>query len=172
MKSFVTRVRMPVLCLLALALIGCGGEPASDQVDIPGDATLLTRDQVVPMPGISTHVARGDISFALGEETDTLQITVKGEATVVDGQVCMFCFERTRLGPGAAVADTLFTDSDSPDPDASTLGVEMDLATTLYPEEAELYLVAGPSGAQLSKEGGGFRLRSGTAWIQHGPPES
>ena len=163
-----------VLCVLALALVGCDGGSAGstpDQLDIPSDATLLTREMVVPVPGISMHVAKGEISFVLGDEAGTLQITVEGEATVIDGQVCMFCFERTRLGPGAAVADTLLVDSDSPDPNASTLGIEMSLATSLYPEGATVYLVAGPDGAELSKEGGGFRLRNGTAWLQEGPPD-
>jgi len=174
MMLSVTGARIRMLCLLAITLIGCdGGDagPAPDQLEIPGGATVLTREMVVPVPGISMHVARGEVSFTLGDEADTLHITVEGEATVIDGQVCMFCFERTRLGPGAAVADTLFADSDSPDPNAASLGVEMDLSTSLYPEGAQLYLVAGPDGAELTKEGGGFRLRRGTAWLQEGPPE-
>jgi len=120
-------------------------------------------DTVLSVSGISEIVGQGTLALTAAEEDGQVKLSIDGAVPVVDGETCQFCVATLELGPGAvAAADSLFSNRPSDGVSAEMSG---NLIGPMFPEDATLFIVAGDEGAILEKEGAGFRLVEGEAWL-------
>jgi hypothetical protein len=130
---------------------------------LPAIGTPFQMDTVLSVSGISEIVGQGTLALTVAEEDGQVKLSIDGAVPVVDGETCQFCVATLELGPGAvAAADALFSNRPSDGVSAEMSG---NLIGPMFPEDATLFIVAGDEGAVLEKEGAGFRLVEGDAWL-------
>lgn len=129
---------------------------------LPPIGTPFQMDTVLSVSGISEVVGQGTLAMTVSEEDGKVELLIDGTAPVVNGETCNFCMVTLELGPGAVAADTLFTNHPS---EGVRAEVSLALIGPMFPDEATLFIVAGEQGAVLEKEGAGFRLVEGEAWL-------
>ncbi len=137
--------------------------PATTTTTLPPIGTPFEMDSVLSIPGISEIAGEGTLTVDMADEAGRIEISIDGTVPVVNGETCEFCMKTMELGPGAVAAvDSLFTDHPSQ-------GVSVDMSVGLigptFPEGSSTFVVAGDAGATLAKEGAGFRLVEGAAWL-------
>jgi hypothetical protein len=124
---------------------------------------------VLEVPSISDVVGEGEVLFAEGEEPGKLRIEIDGSIPIVEGYWCLCCVDTVRIEPNLQVPTTLFLNDieASPGP-GGAIPERMELQIVLsgpMPEDATEFIVSGPEGATLAKEGRGFRLVEGEAYL-------
>jgi hypothetical protein len=165
--------------LVVLLLAGCGGalaEPTATPTPLPPTATPtpvlptptpmpgipFSKDKVVTMQSISSIVGQGEASFAKGGQAETLQVQVSGTIPVVNGKSCLFCVNLIRLGPNLKVPlDPFFKEQAQ---QGESVAVDLGLEGPI-PESVAEFILSGPNGAILRKEGNGFFLVEGEAYF-------
>jgi hypothetical protein len=121
----------------------------------------FTIDKIVTIPSISSIVGEGVVSFTQGSEAGNLKITISGKTPVVNGKGCLFCVDKIEIGPNLIVPlDPFFMESDRP---GASMSMDMSLEGP-NPENMTEYILSGPQGATLRKEGNGFFLVEGEAY--------
>lgn len=131
----------------------------------------FSADSVLAIDGMSALVGNGRIVFSSGKDPETLAIRIpSNEVPVVGGRTCLFCARTVEMAPDLKISTTLFKeyDHDSGPYVASSLSVaDLSLSGPLKKDQP-FYIVSGPEGATLQKEGSGFRLISGQANLLRG----
>lgn len=143
---------------------GTPSEPQHAARGVPG-RTPFTTGAVLAVPGISEDVGEGEIAFGPRDDPGRLKVTVDGVAQVFGREYCFACFKTLKLAPNQRVAASWFQRSAStPGPyvthEVSFNRLEFDAPRS---SKSDTFLVAGPKGATLRKEGAGFRLVEGQA---------
>ncbi len=134
----------------------------SPTTTIPPIGTPFEMDELVMVDGVSSIAGTGTLKVTLGEESGWVELSIDGSVPVVDGRTCEFCMETLELGPGAVVAADLFNDHEA---QGTRVDLTVGLMGPMFPDGSSLFIVAGEEGAMLEKDGAGFRLTSGTAWL-------
>ena len=124
---------------------------------------FFSKDEILEIPSISVVVGEGEISFSKGEEPETISIKINGTIPVVDGKVCPGCVEVIRIDPDLKVSTRWFTGL--LDGQGVSMTLNLAFGGPLIPEDASEFIVSGDEGATLKKEGGGFLLEEGEAYL-------
>jgi len=121
----------------------------------------FSREEVLIIESMSAVVGTGEISFMEGSKPDTLKITINVTAPVINGETCLGCGTLIRLAPNLQVPiKPFFTAMKWPGQSVSFKNMVSERPTHA---EATEFIVSGPQGATLKKEGSGFRLVEGEA---------
>lgn len=166
------------LTLTVLLLAGCGAapvEPTATPTPVPATPTPVpptptpvpgipfSRDEVVTIESISSIVGQGQASFTAGDEAGMLEAHVDGTVPVVNGKTCFFCVDTIKIAPNLIVPlDYYFTERSSQG--VSVTLHDLGLSGPL-PEDLTEYILSGANGATLRKEGKGFFLVAGEAYL-------
>jgi hypothetical protein len=139
----------------------------------------FSRDKVTEiqsMPDILFEEAR--IEIMLGKEPETLEAKLFGTIKAIDGMLCFGCVSRVRINPNLKVPIDPFFIS-FPVKGGPSLQVRQVLdhkgnlsVYFIVPEgirfgkkENEGFIISGPDGATLKREGNGFLLLDGEAFL-------
>jgi len=121
----------------------------------------FSREKVLRIESVSSVVGTGEVSFTKGSKPNTLKITINVTAPVVNGKTCMGCGILIRIAPNLKVPiEPFFTPMKQPGQSVSFKNMVLEGPTSA---EAAEFIVSGPQGATLKKEGNGFRLVKGEA---------
>jgi hypothetical protein len=107
-------------------------------------------------------VGKGEVSFMKGEEPGKLRVEIDGTVPVVEGKMCLGCVDIIRIGPNLKVAtDPWFTDREH---EGESVTLNLALEGPILADATE-FIVSGPDGVTLRKEGQGFLLVEGEAFL-------
>jgi uncharacterized protein YlxP (DUF503 family) len=121
----------------------------------------FSSQKVLRIESASSVVGTGEVSFTKGSKSNTLKITINVTAPVVNGKTCMGCGSLVQLAPNLKVpVKPFFTPMKQPGQSVSFINMVLEGPTSA---EAAEFIVSGPPGATLKKEGNGFRLVKGEA---------
>jgi hypothetical protein len=114
-------------------------------------------------------VGEGTVEFAEGEEPGKLRVEIDGTIPIVEGYWCLCCVNTIRIEPNLQVPTTLFLNDieASPGPGGEIpeyVELHVGLSFTISDDATE-FIVSGPEGATLRKEGKGFLLVEGEAYF-------
>lgn len=117
---------------------------------------------MLEIQSISASVGEGEVSFMEGEEPETLKIQINGTVPVVEGKMCLGCVDTIRIAPNLKVpTDPWFIDREH---EGERVTLNLALQGPI-PADATEFIVSGPEGATLRKEGKGFLLVEGEAYF-------
>ena len=129
----------------------------------------FSETEVLEIPSISAIVGEGQVLFAEGEEPGKLRVEIDGSVPIVEGYWCLCCVATIRMEPNLKVPTTLFLNAIEAAPAPGGLIPErMELHVVLsspISDKATEFIVSGPEGATLAKEGQGFLLVEGAAYL-------
>ncbi|MGB7294175.1 MAG: hypothetical protein WBC70_01170 [Candidatus Aminicenantales bacterium] len=121
----------------------------------------FSTERVLEIESVSAVVGTGEISFTEGRAPDSLKITINVSAPVVDGKTCLGCGTLVRIAPNLKVPiEPFFTPMKQQGQSVSFKNMVLEGPTSADVTE---FIVSGPEGATLKKEGNGFRLVEGEA---------
>lgn len=121
----------------------------------------FSKEKVLKITSLSSIVGTGEISFTKGSDPNTLKVTININAPVVDGMSCLGCGSLIRITPNLKVSiNPFFTPMKFQGSNVSFNNMAMEGPN---PADAAEFIVSGPQGATLKKEGNGFRLVTGEA---------
>jgi hypothetical protein len=180
------RLRITFLLLTALVLLACGlfSEATPAPTPIPPTAAYtstpaatstpshpsFSREEVLEIPSISTIVGEGTVVFAEGEDAGNLTVKINGTVPIVEGYWCLCCVKTIRIEPNLRVPmDPFFLDTEAQPAPGGLISESMSMNDLVLlspiPDDAAEFIVSGPKGATLTKEGNGFRLVEGSAYF-------
>ncbi len=129
----------------------------------------FSKEKVVEIDSISESVGKGEVFFKKGKKSNKLIGEVNGTVPVIEGgKWCPFCMELIRIAPNLKVPLTFFTDNPYKQPKPFIVeSVEFKAAVLDVPisSDATKFIVSGSKGATLKKEGRGFLLIEGEAYL-------
>jgi hypothetical protein len=121
----------------------------------------FSKEKVFKIESISSVVGTGEVSFTKGSKPNTLKITINVTAPVVNGKTCLGCGSLIRIAPNLKVPiKPFFTPMKQQGESVSFNNMVLEGPN---PTDAVEFIVSGPQGATLKKEGNGFRLVKGEA---------
>jgi hypothetical protein len=139
----------------------------------------ISNKNVTEIQGISPIVGKGKVSFKKGNNANQLKIEIHGKVPVNKEKTCYktcYCaMEKISIGPNLMVPIGVFYDEC--DRRLSDYGVVIDsvkmdaVAELKIGEDTKDFLVSGPKGATLKKEGKGFLLINGEAYFLRTEPK-
>ena len=136
-------------------------EPTPTTVPTPGPGPAFETDKVMEIPGMAKPVGQGTCKFEQADEAGMILITINGTMPVENGETCWCCVDKIFIDPNVRAPISMFEPKKQP-------GVSMTVDNMQLkgpmPEETDSYILSGPEGAQLQKEGAGLRLVSGLAF--------
>lgn len=134
--------------------------PTPTHTPTPGPA--FSRDEVLEIPSISEVVGTGTAYFAEGKEPGTVRVLIIGTIPVVGGKTCLCCVEAIQLTPDLKIpTKPWFIDREH---EGQSMTVNLELQGPI-PDDATEFILSGPEGAALKKEGRGFTLTAGAAYF-------
>jgi len=129
----------------------------------------FSETEVLEVPSISAIVGEGQVLFAEGEEPGKLRVEIDGSVPIVEGYWCLCCVDTIQMEPNLRVPTTFFLNAIEAQPAPGGLIPErMELHVVLsspISDDAAEFIVSGPEGATLAKEGQGFLLVEGEAYL-------
>ena len=129
----------------------------------------FSETEVLEVPSISAIVGEGQVLFAEGEEPGKLRVEIDGSVPIVEGYWCLCCVDTIRVEPNLRIPTTFFLNAIEAAPAPGGLIPErMELHVVLsspISDDATEFIVSGPEGATLAKEGQGFLLVEGEAYL-------
>jgi len=129
----------------------------------------FSEKEVLEVPSISAIVGEGQVLFAEGKEPGKLRVEIDGSVPIVEGYWCLCCVDTIRMEPNLKVPTTFFLNAIEAAPAPGGLIPErMELHVVLsspISDDATEFIVSGPEGATLAKEGQGFLLVEGEAYL-------
>jgi len=130
----------------------------------------FSKEEVLEIPSISAVVGEGEALFSEGEEPRTLRIEIDGSIPIVDDHWCLCCVATIRIEPNLQVPTALFLNDIEASPSPGGLipdHIKLVGIVVSYPvpDDATEFIVSGPEGATLAKEGRGFLLVDGEAYL-------
>jgi outer membrane protein assembly factor BamD (BamD/ComL family) len=121
----------------------------------------FSKEKAFKIESISSVVGTGEVSFTKGKKPNTLKITINVTAPVVNGKTCLGCGSLIRIAPNLKVPiNPFFTPMKQQGVSVSFKNMVLEGPN---PADAIEFIVSGPQGATLKKEGNGFRLVKGEA---------
>jgi hypothetical protein len=167
-----------ILVLIALMCTACGAlqadptptstpsptptpEPTPTTAPTAGPGPAFTTDVVMEIPGVAQPVGKGACKFAQADEPGMILTTINGIIPVENGETCFCCLESIVISPNLRVPLAPFFAA------KKQAGISMTMNISLkgpMAEETGIYILSGPEGASLHKEGAGFRLVNGLAF--------
>jgi hypothetical protein len=121
----------------------------------------FSKEKVFKIESISSVAGTGEISFTKGSKPNTLKITINVTAPVVNGKTCLGCGSLIQIAPNLKVPiNPFFTPMKQQGVSVSFKNMVLEGPN---PADAVEFIVSGPQGATLKKEGNGFRLVKGEA---------
>jgi hypothetical protein len=137
-------------------------EPTPTTAPTPGPGPAFEMDTVMEIPGVAKPVGQGTCQFTLADEPGMMLTTINGKIPVENGQTCLCCLERIEIGPNVRVPLATFF-GQKKQAGQSMIVNNMQIKGPM-PEDTGIYILSGPDGASLIKEGAGFRLVNGLAY--------
>jgi len=135
----------------------------------------ITAETAMAIKGISALVGDGSVVFSAGKEPETLAIFVPSNKVPVEsGMTCELCARTVEMAPNLKISTTLFEASKHYNPTPYVVSsVAIGGLSLIGPlkKNQPFYIVSGPEGATLRKEGSAFRLVSGQANLLRGGGE-
>ncbi len=132
----------------------------------------ITAETALAIKGISALVGDGSIVFSAGKEPETLVMYIPSNKVPVEsGMTCSLCARTVEMAPNLKISTTLFEAEKHHNPSPYVAShVEFKNMTFVGPlkKNQPFYIVSGPEGATLRKEGSAFRLVSGQANLLRG----
>ena len=129
----------------------------------------FSKSEVLEIPSISAVVGEGTALFAPGEAPGELRVEINGTVPIVQGNWCLCCLDTIRIEPNLQVPTTpFFVDEEAPAAPGGLVGESMVMDLVLsspIPDDSTAFIVSGPEGATLRKEGRGFLLVDGEAYF-------
>lgn len=129
----------------------------------------FSEKEVLEVPSISAIVGEGQVLFAEGKEPGKLRVEIDGSVPIVEGYWCLCCVDTIRVEPNLRIPTTFFLNAIEAAPAPGGLIPErMELHVVLsspISDDATEFIVSGPEGATLAKEGQGFLLVEGEAYL-------
>jgi len=129
----------------------------------------FSETEVLEVPSISAIVGEGQVLFAEGKEPGKLRVEIDGSVPIVEGYWCLCCVDTIQVEPNLKVPTTFFLNALEAAPAPGGLIPErMELHVVLsspISDDATEFIVSGPEGATLAKEGQGFLLVEGGAYL-------
>jgi hypothetical protein len=135
----------------------------------PGIHTDFVRSRAAEIQAVSPMVLEGEIAFERALANGTFEITITGKWNYSNGQMfCGLCFRTVSIAPKLRIPIDLFYEYLINDPtvisgEASVIGLTSQ--TSKAYTGATDFIVSGPEGATLRKEGKGFILVDGQAYL-------
>ena len=135
----------------------------------PGIHTDFVRSKAAEVQIISPMVLEGEISFERALANGTFEITITGRWKYSNGQMfCGMCFRTVSIAPKLRIPIDLFYEYVINDPtlisgEISVIGLTS--KTSKAYTSATDFIVSGPEGATLRKEGKSFILVDGQAYL-------
>lgn len=180
------RPRVITILLTTLALLACGLFSSTDPSPTPVQPTAaftptpaatstpshpsFSKSEVMEFSSISEIVGNGVVVFAKGEDAGNLTVRINGTIPIVEGYWCMCCVSTIQIEPNLQVPISPFFDNTkAPPAPGGLISESMSLNDLVLlspiPDDAAEFIVSGPEGATLRKEGKGFRLVEGSAYF-------
>ena len=129
----------------------------------------FSETEVLEVPSISAIVGEGQVLFAEGKEPGKLRVEIDGSVPIVEGYWCLCCVDTIQVEPNLKVPTTLFlNDIEAAPAPGGLIPERMELHVVLsspISDDATEFIVSGPEGATLAKEGQGFLLVEGEAYL-------
>ncbi len=123
----------------------------------------FSKEKALRIESISSIVGKGEVAFTKGSRPNTFKITINATFPVVNGKTCMGCGAIVRIAPNLKVPLKPWLMS------IESQGQSVTFTNSSFegpiPPEATEFIVSGPQGATLKKEGKGFRLVEGEAHL-------
>jgi len=121
----------------------------------------FSKEKVLIIKSISSVVGKGEVSFTKGSKPNTLKITINVTVPVVNGKTCMGCGAIVRIAPNLKIPiKPWFVPTEFQGQSVTFTNSSFEGPT---PADVTEFIVSGPQGATLKKEGKGFRLVEGEA---------
>ena len=155
------------------------GEDKRISVSLTADGTsektnhkAFIRNELTHVPSVSETTADGGVViFKPGDGLNKIEFSVSATPMTVrvyDDKTCVLCAKIIKLAPNVKVPTGLFVNSaiSKELKGASTFSVSKPFSGTIsIGRSKDEYIVAGKNGAVLRKEGQGFRLMEGEAFL-------
>jgi hypothetical protein len=129
----------------------------------------FSKEEVLEVPSISPIVGKGQVLIAEGEEPGKLRVEIDGSIPIVEGYWCLCCVDTIRIESNLRVPTTLWGNIKASLGPGGEISERMELRHVVIsapiPSEATEFILSGPEGATLAKEGQGFRLVEGAAYL-------
>jgi hypothetical protein len=131
---------------------------------------VFSSGEILEIPSISPIVGRGKVIFSEGEDAGNLTVHINGTIPIVEGYWCLCCVDSIQIKPNLKIPiSPFFVETKAPPAPGGLISESMELDNLVLlspiPEDATVFIVSGPEGATLKKEGSGFLLVEGSAYL-------
>lgn len=126
----------------------------------------LSKEKAVEVPSMSAIVGKGELIFRQGDGPDKLKISISTTTPIIQGKGCSGCAKIIKIDPNLKIAIKPFL-SDY-EVKGQYIGTEESTQLELTdsnPTDAKEFIMSGPAGATLQKEGKRLRLMEGEAHL-------
>jgi hypothetical protein len=175
MKHYNWVLFLIIQTMTMLFLSSCGtSSPTSVPTSMPTSTPLpgvpFSKENVVEIPSISAIVGQGELSLTQGKKPGDVRVEIKeANIPIVNGKECDFCVEIIKFGPDLKVAvDRLFQESEPQESgfvQDSIVLKNVSLEGPKASDSSTIFILSGPNGATLKKQGKGFLLVEGDAYL-------
>ena len=133
--------------------------------------TPFLKNKKVTVPSISASVGEGKAIYTKGKNVNIVEVKLNGSVEVKNNKACYFCLKTSKIAPNLKVPISLFKDSDMMFKTSYNFEEEFQnlenvlLSVDIGKYVGNEFIVSGPKGATLLKDGKGFILVDGEAYL-------